>query len=299
MKKLIIIGCLIFLPGITFAAANVLIGQNYILNLTQKNDDPTFSLGGKIIVDGINGSIISLGSKIIVPGTVDGFIVAINSTVEISGTVAQDVIIIGGSLNLIGSGKINGRLNIIGARLEKSQTSIIGKGILLSPFQLIITITSSLQQKAIQFSSWLILALLSVFFFEKQTDRISRLIATQLGKSFIWGIATLLITALLSLILIFSLIGMPLLIFIPLIISISIIMGVISFALFLGKKILILFKIEHLTNIRAALLGIILIILASWIPFFGTIFVLLISIIGLGAVIKSHFGTLKMVSQYE
>lgn len=255
----------------------------------------------------VQENVVAFGGDIIIKGKVKESVVAFGGTITVEGEVGEVVLGFGSQINLRSSAIIKGDVVSIGGALEKEPGAVVrGDTVyfkiksfkdlfgLLSGLSLAPLIPFLIIIKLITIFIWFILALALAAIFPKQIS----LASSQIRKSF-WpifgtGLLTIIIftglvifSALLSLILI----GIPILIALVFIgIIIKIFSKVVIFHFF-GESLSRAFGNKQPSPILAVILGLILVEFIGFIPIIGSLFSLVLSIIGWGAVIRTKFGT--------
>jgi hypothetical protein len=293
---LFIFGCHVsFLSG-----QGLVLKKNIIVEEDQVQDN-LLTFGGNILIKGkVRENVVAFGGTIIVEGEVGELVLGLGTdiTLRSSAKIQGDVISLGGTLEKEAGVFISGDTIFFnfetGEDIKKFFREGLGGifGISLIPFFLVV--------KLITLFIWFVLALILIAIFPQQISGA----ATMIRKSFwpIFGIGFLslivyagmiLFSALLSIILI----GIPILLaLIFLGIAVKVFGQVVIFYFF-GESLYRTFSKKQPTPLPAVLLGFLLVGLIGFIPIIGSLFSLVISVMGWGVVIKTRFGSKSIYSQ--
>lgn len=245
--------------------------------------------------------LVKFGENIFVPpGAEVESAVSIGGSVNVAGSVRADVVAIGGNIVLDSSAVIGGNVVSIGGKVIKMPgAKVMGEskqismgattmatgakmlalgGIILS---ILITI------------AYIILASLTVIFFRKQIGGTSYKIEKKFWQVFGWGLLGIILIPVICILLVVSLIGV---FFVPLfiiLVAAAGFFGYIAASQLLGKKIFVYLKQKGKPMGMEVLVGIVVLFLLGLLPFIGWIFTCLASIVGLGSVMLTRFGTVK------
>ncbi|RKZ19143.1 hypothetical protein DRQ18_07870 [bacterium] len=214
-------------------------------------------------------SIIAIGGKVEVRGMVDGDILAIGKGVRVSGYVDGDITSIGGPVYLESTAVVNGDVVVVGSTCSREEGARVGGEIILRkrhhhhltflPFR-----------GFFSFISILILSLLTYLLFPGACERVEEKIKEKPGISFLTGLGAEAVFVPLFIMFVFTIIGIPIaLLLFPAYFG-AYILGITSFSLFAGKKIL-----KHGNPYTTILLGFFVIHILpflSFIPLIGAFF---------------------------
>lgn len=257
--------------------------------------------------DEVQENVISFGGDILVKGRVKESVVAFGGTITVEGDVGEVVLGFGSQITLKPAATIQGDVVAIGGTIDKEPgTTVKGdtvyfkiesfKGLFgfLSGFSFAPLIPFLIIIKLITIFIWFILALVLVAIFPKQISFAS----SQIRKSF-WPVCG---TGLLALILFIGLvifagflslilIGIPILIALIFLAIIIKIFGRVVVFYFFGESLSKAFRSKRPSAILAVIVGLIFVEFVGFIPIIGSLFFLVLSIIGWGVVIRTKFGT--------
>lgn len=134
--------------------------------------------------------------------------------------------------------------------------------------------------------SLIILGLLAVLLLPKPSRRVINLITKTPGKSFGWGILAVLVTPIACIIACITLIGLSLGIVGFILLAVALYVSQALFGLFVGEKILKLFiKEREVSLLGAVVLGNLVVIVVSFIPYLGGLILIIGSLFAFGALL--------------
>lgn len=245
--------------------------------------------------------LVKFGENIFVPrGAAVESAVAIGGSVNVAGNVRDDVVAVGGNVVLDSSAVVGGNVVVVGGKIVKLPGAIVrGEAKQVNvPAATMATGANLLALGGIIISilitlAYIILASLTVIFFRKQVGGTSYKIEKKFWLTFWWGLLGIVLVPLICILLVVSLIGI---FFVPLFIMLVAaagFFGYIAASQLLGKKIYAYLKLKGKPMGLEVLLGIVVLFLLGLLPFIGWIFTCLASMVGLGAVMLTRFGTVK------
>ncbi|OGI12030.1 MAG: hypothetical protein A2Y40_07850 [Candidatus Margulisbacteria bacterium GWF2_35_9] len=229
--------------------------------------------------------------------------ISIGGDAIINGTVDEDVVSIGGSVVLGKKAIVNGNVISVGGTVTKTKGARVAQRIIeTSPADISTIIHSIPTEKATGFFhvfkvfrliGFIALALLIVALFPAQVGKVSSSIESDPLKTFLWSILGVVLIFPLALILIFSIAGIMLIPLEILFIICSFIIGYVAFAQLVGKKAAASLKKENLPILVETMMGILVLLVISWIPFIGVLIILIGNLLGFGGVIATLFSSRK------
>jgi hypothetical protein len=250
-------------------------------------------------------NVISFGGNVVIEGKVRESVVTFGGEVTISGEVGELVLGFGSNITLKSSAVIGGDVVSLGGTLEKEPgcliqedtvyfkgfedlTDFLGEGFTGALIPMIIFF------KLVSVFITFLLALLITALFPRQIT----LASTQIRNSFwpVVGTGLLSIIAYVGLVIFatllsFVLIGIPILIALIIIGIIIKLFGRVVLFYFFGDSLIRAFGKGKASVFGGMILGFILVSFISFIPIFGGLLTLCLSIIGWGVVIRTKFGT--------
>ena len=250
-------------------------------------------------------NVISFGGNVVIEGKVRESVVTFGGEVTISGEVGELVLGFGSNITLKSSAVIGGDVVSLGGKLEKEPgcliqedtvyfkgfedlTDLLGEGFTGALIPMIIFF------KLVSVFITFLLALLITALFPRQIT----LASTQIRNSFwpVVGTGLLSIIAYVGLVIFatllsFVLIGIPILIALIIIGIIIKLFGRVVLFYFFGDSLIRAFGKGKASVFGGMILGFILVSFISFIPIFGGLLTLCLSIIGWGVVIRTKFGT--------
>lgn len=308
LSKLILLLALVFtialaLPAQAFAQTpegdgKVVFGGSYRLSANESLNGDLVVLGGSALIENnavVNGNVVVTGGSLDVDGKING-----------------DVLIIGGTARLSDTANIQGDLSTVGGTLRRSENAVISGSVSIEgPNTLGVTVPNitkpaagtllSDSLKTVGSILWLFfqaialaaLAVVLVLFLGRPTERVAETIALQPVMSGALGLLTVVAAPGLLVILAITIILAPVSIIGLLVLLAALVFGWIAMGLELGKRMSASLKTDWAPAVSAGVGTLVLSLVAavvSWIPC-GWVAPLLVSMIGLGAVIYSKMGT--------
>jgi len=294
-KFTVAIICLFLLSGFIPLQGQGLILQKDIVVEKDDVEDNVISFGGEVIIRGlVTETVLAFGGNIIVEGEVEGTVVGLSSDITLKSTaiVGEDVVVIGGILKKDYGSTIGGDTIQFGMETPEDLKEFLGEGLggflgmRLIPFLLVLKLLSLL--------IWFLLALLLAAIFPRQIAYASSQIRTHFWPVFGLGLLSIIIytslcvfAGFLSLILI----GIPILIALVILGIIIKIFGRVTVFCFFGDSLAKAFGSKNPTTIGSVILGFVIVGFIGFIPILGSLFYLVLSFLGWGAVIRTKFGT--------
>lgn len=287
---------LLILISITLVGFTSLWGQSFVIQKdvyvaedeVQKN---VIALGGDVLIKGkVKESVVAIGGSITIEGEVGEVVLGIGSPITLKSTaiIKGDVVALGGNLLKEPGTTIKGDTIYFKVESLKDVLGILS-GLSFAPFIPILIII-----KLIAVFIWFILALVLAAIFPRQLALASAQIRKSFWSTFGIGLLAIIIftgliifSAFLSLILI----GIPFLLALILIGVIIKIFGRVTVFYFFGDSLARAFGSKNPSSLVAVILGLILVEFVGFIPILGSLFLLVMSIIGWGSVLRSKFGT--------
>ncbi|MBL8101988.1 MAG: polymer-forming cytoskeletal protein [Anaerolineales bacterium] len=127
LVRIILLLALLLLPTSTVFAQSpggdvVLFGQNYTLESGDELNGSLAVFGGNVSIEKdstINGDVALIGGNLSLLGDTNGDVALIGGNLTISGTIEGDIVIIGGQALLSETAVVNGDISTIGGNVEK------------------------------------------------------------------------------------------------------------------------------------------------------------------------------------
>lgn len=293
-KILGLLAVLVLLPAAGLPAQQSITMKEDVVVAENETMDNVFTIGGSVVVRGrVKESVVAIGGTVLISGEVGDSVVGIGTEVTLrpDALVQGDVVVIGGVLekdpgSTVGGDTVFFRIGEIGERIFKDDALRGILSISLIPALLIL--------KLIAFVLWLFLALFTAAVFPRQIEAASNHLrrgfwpAFGLGLlGFIVFVTLLVLFALLSLVVI----GLPfLLALLFAALAIQVFGRVVVFHFF-GASLLRGMGSRQPSVLGAALLGVLVITLAGFVPLIGFLFGVVINMLGWGLVLRTRFGT--------
>lgn len=292
------------------ADGQVIFGSNY----TVKSGE---TLGGDLVVFG--GSVLVEDG-----GTVNGDLVLFGGSITIAGKITGDLVLIGGSGILKSTAVVEGDMDTVGGSFQNESGALV-KGATnnySSPPALSLSLpnaftapdltklpndlsklassngfnpVSDFAWLIIKSLGWAAMAALILMFFEKYTHRVSKAAMHQPAITGSFGFITLLLAIVLIVVLAVTILLIPVAFIGALVLAFAIAFGWIAIGLEVGERMSHQFHQEWALPLSAAVGTFTLNFVTNgigFIPCVGWIVPFLVSLLGLGAVTLSRFGTI-------
>ena len=271
----------------------------------------------------LNGGLVIFGGQGILEddSTVNGDVLLTGGSLDIDGVITGDVVAVGGSVNLGDNAVIQGDVTTIGAAIKRSDGAVV-EGTFsfempgdidfgdtpqllipefnFSPFAYFSEVWKGFQPirdilwKGFQALALAALAAILFLFLQKPTERVAQTLVAQPLVSGGLGLLTIIVAPALFLVLIITIILIPLGAIGLLGIGLAMLFGWIAIGYEVGVRISAAMNQDWAPPITAGVGTLVLSILSniiSAIPCIGWILPTVISIVGLGSVVISKFGT--------
>ncbi len=254
-----------------------------------EEQDNVISFGGNVVIEGkVRESVVTFGGEVTISGEVGELVLGFGSniTLKSSAVLGGDVVSLGGTLEKESGCLIQG--DTVYFKGFEDLTDLLGEGFTGALIPMIIFF------KLVSVFITFLLALLITALFPRQIT----LASTQIRNSFwpVVGTGLLSIIAYVGLVIFatllsFVLIGIPILIALIIIGIIIKLFGRVVLFYFFGDSLIRAFGKGKASVFGGMILGFILVSFISFIPIFGGLLTLCLSIIGWGVVIRTKFGT--------
>ncbi len=256
----------------------------------------SFAYATKTVENGKD--IIKIGGDYKVSGIIEKDILIISGNLDIEGEVRGDVIVIWGSVYLRDNSRIDKDLILIGSKIEKGENSVIkGK---ITEFNSIKELKKIYREysgeREKQFVSyndllyylfWLLFLILGYSFVPAKIEAISEIIKDKTIKNLITGffiyIIFILIIVVLSVMSLF-LIGIPFLLVFALLVFILKVLSRTAMSFIFGSWVKEKLKLGNISPIIILSIGLFFILLFKKLPYFGSLIIIVLDSIGLGAI---------------
>ncbi|KKM10602.1 hypothetical protein SY88_13130 [Clostridiales bacterium PH28_bin88] len=262
------------------------------------------AIGGPVSAAGdIRGSAVAIGGPVAISGNVGEDVVAVGGPVSLDGTVRGNVVSIGGGVQLSSSSKIQGQvITIFGAVHRQPGAEVLGGefsmgleglGRLLqlggiNPIQVLGFF--SLWGFLISLVLWGFTTLLATAIFPGHVQAVGDTIEREAGWSLVVGLAASVLVLPLTLVLMITIVGIPLVLVLWLALAAAKILGMAGFGMLVGGRVSGSFGWD-LAPLVQVLIGMVILLAVTHIPLLGWLLGMLVKMVGLGAVLRSRFGT--------
>lgn len=269
-------------------------GQGMLSPCTSTHSLPSIGGGVTIHSNEVQCSDLTVvGGSIIIEGTLRGNILAFGSSVLIDGGVFGDITLFGGSVTLRSGAHVYGTLHLYGSQEVKDNGAYLNGIDDHSRHSWF----SGLQ--ALSFPFWFLfvmipLGLLSAWLLPEHSMFVRATIEQHWRRSLLLGLVTLLLAPVLLLILLSSIIAIPVALIVLLVLFAGWAFGIIAVSRSIGEQILHAMSsrpISRRESFVAIVLGLLALSIFGSLPMLGWLISIAASLIGLGGVLLSRFGT--------
>lgn len=225
----------------------------------------------------IGGKIIAAGQQITILGSADNLLAAGNNVVVGSGAhIRGDAEISAETVSQ--EGTVDGKWNAAESgfsfpAVEEIKSILLG---LLFLFRILITI------------GFFILGLVLIYLLPEQWKTLTSGTIQKPFHVFLYGLGTVIITFILAILLLFTVIGIPLSLLVFLILGIVTLIAPLIVSSALGTWICRLMK-KEVSQLIAYILGFILILVLSLIPFIGILVIIVVVLMGIGTIVRTLY----------
>jgi hypothetical protein len=272
-------------------------GDNYILESGSTLNGNLWVFGGNAeLRDGsrVNGDIMLFGGNLRVNGQIEGNINAAGGNVHLrnNAVVSGDVNTLGGNLSRDNNARVEGRVSDNRAVPFRFP----------APGIVPVTPNININNPIVDFLGFLFqsiltaaLAVLVALFIPIQTERVARTVVVQPVISGGLGLLTAIVVPIIMLILAITILLIPVSLILGLILGLALLFGWIAVGLEVGRRMARMFKAEWSLPLAAGLgtlaLSIVIGGAGKYVWCIGWLLPTLVSLIGLGAVLLTRFGT--------
>lgn len=302
---------LAFIPVRVFAqtptppSSEIITGDQIVIGNTFRLDSGE-TLDGSLLVIGGTASIST-------DSTLNGDMVLIGGTISVRGKVTGDIVAIGGSVTLDDTAVVEGGLTLLGASLNRSPLAEIVEGISEQtpeifnfdsqntdrwklPFSAADRPVTKLLNTTFQALAMGVLAVIIGLLLPAQVKRVTDTVLREPLVTGGVGLLTIIVAPIVIVLVAITILLIPVSILIFIIFILAILFGFIAIGFEIGQRIAILFKTTFHPSISAGI-GVMLLSLvtgyATLIPCIGWVIGTIVTILGLGAVVISRFGSSK------
>lgn len=263
----------------------------------------------------LNGSLLVIGgtASISEDSTLNGDMVLIGGTISVRGKVTGDIVAIGGAVTVEDTAVIEGGLTLLGASLNRSPLAEIIGGISEQtpeifnfdpektegwklPFVTADRPVTKLLNTTFQALAMGVLAVIIGLLLPAQIKRVADTVIQEPLITGGVGLLAIIVAPIVIVLVGITIILIPVSLLILLVFMLAILFGFIAIGFEIGERIAILFKTSFHPSISAGI-GVLLLSLitgyATLIPCIGWVIGAIVTILGLGAVVISRFGSSK------
>lgn len=294
---------------LTFSALGIfsLVPNAYADELDQKTEGTSVEFGKEVLVPlgtVANGDTVAIMDDLIIEGEVRGNAVAVGGDVRVSGKVHGDVVGVGGEVILGENAEIVGDVTVVGAGLNRApgarihgSVNNVSVGNLFRNSQFNwgwrkwFTLENPISY-LFYLGGLFALALLIITLFPNHVTNVAQVMEKDWGRNALVGVLTFLLMVPLTVLVAITVIGIPLIPLLWLAFFLAKMLGYVAFVTLLGIRVTSSSNLAENQLARLAL-GVLVLGLVRYVPVLGALVSLVVTIISLGAVIDSRFGTNK------
>jgi hypothetical protein len=288
-------------PVLAQGPGNAFFGQNIRIQAGETLDGDTSIFGGTATFDRgsvINGDVAVMGGEVTVNGTINGDLVAFGGIVDLGATavIEGDVVALG-AVRRHPDAQIHGRL-LLGLAATRSlavqprpwpNTADTAARPVAPRLPHVMT---ALRALATLFAL-LMAALAAVLILPDNLSNINQVMLSSAPLSAGVGALTLVVLAVLTPLLVVICIGIPVAMALLLVVAVGALVGWVAAGKALGARVMALAKVSPPSAVVEALLGVLLLTLAGYVPCVGWLFAFVALCWGLGATVLTRFGVTR------
>jgi hypothetical protein len=224
------------------------------------------------------------GSVVVEPGqVVDGDLTVIFGDATIAGIVEGDVNVVGGNIDQRPGGIVTGRINAVGGAVTQD---LVPWAPAESPYNPFVP-----DHRLLWRLSWNLLAVLVFLIFPLRTRMVLDRLETHPGLSVLVGILACVAVIPVAVLLAITILLIPLILLELVFLLAAVFLGTAALALLIGRRLCELISPATTPSpLLALMVGVALITAAELVPVVGTLVLILVGLIGLGATILSFAG---------
>jgi len=237
------------------------------------------------------GDITTVGGSVVVEGELRGNILAFGSVITIDGGVNGNIKVFGGSVAFQSGSSLHGNVDLYGSKISQG-----------SGFHPDGTIIDHSKQgwftgfTAFSFPAWFLflmipLGFLYTWLLPEHVMFVRTTVRNEVRRSLLIGLLSALLAPVVLVVLIALIISIPIALLVLLVLLIAWTAGIVAISWILGERIIRAFTSHPHTRYLQVVVGVLALALLGSLPFIGWLISLGTSIVGLGAVLLSRFGT--------
>lgn len=284
-------------PGVQ-ATDNVHRAQPNSCTLSQRG--PVF--GGSLVLGKQEvecGDLIIFGGTLNVQGQMQGDILAFGSNINIAGNMHGDVNLYGGTVTLLTGSRMSGNINLFGGG-EQAEAGAQLDGAVNHRSEHVSLWLPSLGGGFVfpiwSIVTWVVLGLALTSWLPEHLMFIRATVTSKTRRSLFLGLLSLLLTPAVLIVLIALILPIPLAIVLVIGLIVAWALGTIALGWLVGEYIMRAIAPRHNTRLAQVAVGLTVLVLVGSLPYIGWIVSTSASLLGLGAVFLSRFGT-RLYSQ--
>lgn len=268
--------------------------DSQLSDCTSRLYEPYF--GSRVVVETNEvacNDLTSFGGTVAIDGILRGKILAFGSNVVVTGTVYGNIYVYGGKITLQSGSHVHGNIYIYGGQSNKDQNSQLD-GSIIDRTGRVDDLLISNRGFSFPFWSiltWVALGMLLTSLLPEHVMLVRTTAVHQTQRSFIIGLLSILLAPLVMVVSIALILSIPLAIIVALGLIAAWALGTVAIGWLIGDHILRRVAPDRNKRSLQVVVGLTLLVLAGSLPYIGWLISMGVGMLGLGAVLLSHFGT--------
>lgn len=251
-----------------------------------------------------NGDLVAFFNEVRVDGVLNGDAVAIAGNITVNGQINGDVVVVGGRVNFGENGVVQGDVTSVGNGIVGDKARISGTindvnfGMSLRSLPFVpqwwykgITFRNPVWHLFLM-AGWFAIALITLSFFPNASKGVRQVMEQQPLRSTLVGLLAWFLLIPATLMLLITIVGIPLIPLLYLGFLAAKVLGYTSLALLLGDKVSQTTKSKS-SSLAQLAIGVLILGLVGYVPVLNSFVSLFVSLISIGAVVDSKFGSNK------
>jgi hypothetical protein len=299
-----------------------LLGQNYTLKSDKTLDGSIAVIGGNVTIEKgatVNGETVVVGGSLAIDGKVNGDIVLVGGNLTVSGKINGSIVVVGGQLLLTKTAVVTGDVTTMGGQVKKDPgAEVMGNVVNNAPpvtipnvpnVPNIPSIPNTPNQPDINLNVnpfWQVagvlgravaialIGMLLALFLQPQLERASDAVTQQPLMAGSFGLLTLIVTPIAIIIMAVTILLIPVALIVVLLLPLTWLFGMVALGQEVGErftKAINQIWAPVLTTGFGTFLLVLIIGFVGLIPCFGWLLSFLITLIAIGGVVMTFFGT--------
>jgi hypothetical protein len=264
----------------------------------------------------VQGDVVSFGGDVVIEPevAVTGNVVLFGGDLDVAGRIGEDIVMFGGNTTIQSTAVVDGAVAALGGNVDRKEGAVVrgsisrgrSNGTITPPtpprapvvrlpnrswFDVATGFVFDLARGVLVAIALAALGALTVAIWPQQIDQVNATAQAAALPSLGVGCLTQVVGATLILLLTIIICGIPIALIIALALTLAWLVGWIALGRLAGDKVLRALKRQEIVPVIAVVVGIILLALIGVVPVIGWFIALLVSTLGIGAVVLTRFGT--------